>query len=65
MQKMQQLTLIEANNFYVFEYIDPPEVMETKTSPVRSQICILGAFIGVILSCLIVLIRFYIFNTKV
>jgi capsular polysaccharide biosynthesis protein len=64
-QKMQQLTLIEANNFYVFEYIDPPEVMETKISPVRAQICILGAFIGVILSCLIVLIRFYIFNTKV
>lgn len=64
-QKMQQLTLIEANNFYVFEYIDPPEVMETKTSPARSQICILWAFIGGVLSCLIVLIRFYIFNTKV
>ncbi len=45
-QKMQQLTLIEANPNYVFAYIDPPIVMEMKFEPVRSKISILGALLG-------------------
>jgi len=56
-QKMQQLALVEANNFYVFDYIDPPAVMETKSEPIRSLICIIGAFLGGVLGCLIVIIR--------
>lgn len=63
-QKMQQLTLIEASNFYVFEYIDPPAVMETKSEPKRSVLCIVGAFIGAIISFLVVLIRFFLFENK-
>ncbi len=58
-QKMQQLTLIEANDSYVFDYIDPPAVMETKSEPSRSLICIIGAFLGGIIGCLIVIIRYY------
>ena len=58
-QKMQQLALVEASDFYVFDYIDPPAVMETKSEPVRSVICIIGAFLGGILGCLIVIIRFF------
>jgi len=58
-QKMQQLTLVEANNFYVFDYIDPPAVMETKSEPVRSLICIIGAILGGIIGCLIVILRFF------
>ena len=58
-QKMQQLTLVEANNFYVFDYIDPPAVMETKTEPVRSLICIIGAILGGIIGCFIVILRFF------
>ena len=63
-QETQKLTLIEANQFYVFDYIDPPAVMEQKSEPRRSLICVLGAVLGVILSFLIVLIRHYIYIEK-
>lgn len=58
-QKMQQLTLIEASDFYVFEYIDPPAVMEKKSEPSRSIICFIGAIIGILLGCIVSIIRFY------
>ena len=41
-EQIQKLTLIEANEFYVFEYIDPPAVMEKKSDPNRKLICIIG-----------------------
>ena len=56
-QKMQQLALVEASDFYVFDYIDPPAVMETKSEPVRS-VLYYWTFLGGILGCLIVIIRF-------
>jgi len=55
--KMQQLTLIEANDFYVFSYLDPPRVMEQKIEPNRKSISILGAVLGGLLGILIVIIR--------
>ena len=55
--KMQQLTLIEANDFYVFSYLDPPKVMEEKIEPNRKSISILGAVLGGLLGILIVIIR--------
>ena len=58
-EETKTLTLIEANDFYVFEYIDPPVVMERKIGPRRSIICIFGAFLGGILGILIVLIRHF------
>ena len=63
-QKTQQLTLIEVSDFYVFEYLDPPAVMERKSEPRRSLICIFGTFLGGLFSILIVIIRHYAFNTK-
>jgi LPS O-antigen subunit length determinant protein (WzzB/FepE family) len=63
-QKTQQLSVIEVNNFYVYEYIDPPEVMERKHEPSRAIICILGALLGATLGVLIVFTRFYIFEVK-
>lgn len=59
-QETQTLTLIEANEFYVFEYIDPPAVMEEKVEPQRALICILFTFFGGILGVGIVLARHYI-----
>ena len=56
-QEIQTLTLIEANDFYVYEYIDPPAVMEEKSEPRRSIICIIGAFIGLIISIVVVFLR--------
>lgn len=61
-QKTQQLTLIEVSEFYVFEYLDPPAVMENKSEPKRSLICIFGAFIGVVLGMFLVTFRHYAFD---
>jgi hypothetical protein len=64
-EEIKKLTLIEANQYYVFDYIDPPAVMEKKSEPKRALICILGALLGGMLSILFVLIRHYAIKQKV
>lgn len=64
-EETKKLTLIEANQYYVFDYIDPPAVMEKKSEPKRALICILGALLGGMLSILFVLIRHYAIKQKV
>ena len=64
-EETKKLTLIEANQYYVFDYIDPPAVMEKKSEPKRSLICILSALLGGMLSVLFVLIRHYAIKQKV
>jgi LPS O-antigen subunit length determinant protein (WzzB/FepE family) len=59
-EETKKLTLIEANQYYVFDYINPPAVMEKKSEPKRSIICILFALLGGMLSILLVLIRHYV-----
>jgi len=63
-EETKKLALIEANQFYVFDYIDPPAVMERKSEPKRSLICTLSALLGGILSVLFVLLRHYVFSKK-
>ena len=63
-EETKKLTLIEANQFYVFDFIDPPVAMEQKSEPRRSLICILSALLGGMLSVLLVLARQYAFNKK-
>ena len=63
-EETKKLTLIEANYHYVFDYIDPPAVMELKSEPNRAAICIFIALMGGILSVLLVLVRYYIFSKK-
>lgn len=63
-EETKKLTLIEANEFYVFDYIDPPAVMELKSSPKRAIICILSALFGGVLSVLFVLIRHYVSSKR-
>jgi LPS O-antigen subunit length determinant protein (WzzB/FepE family) len=58
-QKMQQLTLIEANEFYVFSYLDQPAVPRKKIEPTRSSISLLGLIFGFMLGVIIVLVRSY------
>ena len=58
-EETKKLTLIEANQYYVFDYIDPPAVMELKSEPKRALICILSALIGGMLSIALVLIKHY------
>ena len=64
-EETKKLTLIEANQYYVFDYIDPPAVMEKKSEPKRTLICILSALLGGMLSILLVLIRHYAFSEKI
>lgn len=64
-EETKKLTLIEANESFVFDYIDPPAVMEKKSEPQRAFICILSALFGGFLSIFLVLVRHYIFNKKV
>lgn len=61
-EEIKKLTLIEANKYYVFDYIDPPEVMEKKSEPKRAFICILATLFGGIFSIFFVLIRHYAFK---
>ena len=63
-EETKKLTLIEANKFYVFDYIDPPVVMEQKSEPGRAFICILSELFGGMLSVLLVLLRHYVFIKK-
>ena len=58
-EEIKKLALIEANQFYVFEYIEPPAVMEEKSEPKRALIFILSALLGGMLSIAIVLTRHY------
>ena len=64
-EETKKLTLIEANQYYVFDYIDPPAVMEEKSEPKRALICILIALLGGMLSIVLVLIRHYAMKQKV
>ena len=64
-EETKKLTLIEANQYYVFDYIDPPAVMEKKSEPKRALICILSAILGGMLSIILVLIKHYAFKEKV
>ena len=63
-EETKKLTLIEANQSYVFDYIDPPAVMELKLEPKRALICFLSALLGGMLSILLVFIRHYAFSKK-
>ncbi len=63
-EETKKLSLIEANQFYVYEYIDPPAVMEKKSEPSRTSICIFSALLGGMLSILFVIIKHYAFRQR-
>ena len=50
---------VNVRNDYLVKEIEPAYVPESRFSPSRSAICILGTLIGGLFSLLIVLIRFY------
>ena len=63
-EETKKLTLIEAKNSYVFEYVDPPAVMERKSEPWRSFIVILSTLIGGILGMIFVLVKNFVLKEK-
>lgn len=58
-KETQKLALIEANKSYVFDYIDPPSVMEKKAEPNRVTIILLSGMIGIMFSFLLVFARHF------
>ncbi len=58
-KQIQTLSLIEANENYVFDFIDPPVAMEKKSAPRRAMICIIGALLGGFLGAMVALFRFF------
>ena len=63
-EETKKLTLIEANIFYVFEYVDPPAVMEEKSLPKRAIIVILCMFLGGIISVIYILLSHFSFFSR-
>lgn len=61
-EETKKLTLIEANEFYVYEFVDPPVVMEKKSEPQRLTIIMIGTMLGAILGILYSIIMHY--NSK-
>jgi len=63
-KEIKKLTLVEANEDYVFEFVYPPSVMEEKSWPNRYLILILSFISGVMLGMIIALYRYYYLNKK-
>lgn len=59
LKETQTLTLIEANEFYVYEIIDPPAIAEKKSEPNRALICFFAAIFGAMLSFIYLLARHF------
>lgn len=60
-EEIKKLSLIEAKQSYVFDYIDPPAIMELKSEPNRLLICFLGVLFGFIFSLVAVIFRHHYF----
>jgi LPS O-antigen subunit length determinant protein (WzzB/FepE family) len=61
--QMQTLMLISAENEYIYKVIESPNIPVEKISPSRALICILGIFLGGLMSVLYVLLA-HIFRPK-
>ena len=61
-EETQKLSLVEANEYYVFEYIDPPAVMEEKYGPNRVLYFIVSLLLGALLGIFLVIIKHYFFK---
>ncbi|MBA6253756.1 Wzz/FepE/Etk N-terminal domain-containing protein [Colwellia sp. MB3u-55] len=60
--KNMMLTKVSAE--YVLKTIDPAQVPEKKSGPKRALIVVLGTILGIILSIIVVLIRYFTKNNK-
>ena len=63
--QMQTLMMASIGEGYVFKVISSPAVPELRSSPPsRAILCILGTILGFIVGLLIVIVRFYFFDSK-
>ena len=60
--QLETLMLTNVRDEYLIKPLDKAFVPELKSSPRRSIICIIGAFLGLIISTIIVIFKTYVFK---
>ena len=63
-QQTKTIMFAEVREQYAFKTIDPALIPETKDSPKRALICVLGVLLGGMLGVMFVLIRYFTKNNK-
>tara|TARA_B100001057_G_scaffold63877_1_gene57433 strand:+ start:347 stop:1306 length:960 start_codon:yes stop_codon:yes gene_type:complete len=63
--QMQKLMLASANKNYIYKEIESPVAPETKSSPSRGMICILGTILGGIFGILLAFVSHYSSGTQI
>lgn len=61
-EQTKTLMLAEVSDEYVFKTLSPAKVAEEKSKPQRALIAVLGVILGCMLSVVVVLFRYFIFN---
>ena len=62
-KELQTIKLASVRKDYAFKVLDPALIPEEKSKPVRSLICILGAMLGGVLGCIVILAKHALSNT--
>jgi uncharacterized protein involved in exopolysaccharide biosynthesis len=62
-EQTKTIMLAEVSQEYVFQTVDPANFPDEKAKPNRPLIAILGTILGIMLSLLIVLVRYFLSNT--
>ena len=57
--QMQKLMLASSEDAYIFKVLDSPVAPERKSSPSRAFICIVGTFLGFIISLISIVVIYY------
>ena len=64
-EQLAAKTLAQVRNEYIFKVVDPATLPETKSSPKRALITVLGGLVGGFLCCIVMIITFLLSNRKV
>lgn len=64
-EQTQKLILIESSENYVYDYIDPPALMENKSEPRRAIICIIASVLGLMFGIFFTIIKYYISKEEI
>ena len=63
--QMNTLMLASSNDDYVYKIIDSPIVPELKIKPNRAIICVLGTFIGFVISLFFIFFQYLFLKEKI
>ncbi|MDP2562080.1 Wzz/FepE/Etk N-terminal domain-containing protein [Psychrobium sp. 1_MG-2023] len=58
-EQTKTIMFAQVRHEYIFKTIDPAIIPEVKSGPKRALICILGAFLGVLVATIVVFVRYF------